>query len=65
MKLGRILIIHLVLEDVENRALHNLSFVPIIYKRYVDDIPFIVPLHKTDEFVNTSINLILKIKITI
>ena len=43
---------NLVLEDVEKRALSSLDFVPLIYKRYVDDILVIIPSDKILDLVN-------------
>ena len=40
------------MEDVEKRALLKLSFKPILYKRYVDDILTIVPKDKIAEFLD-------------
>ena len=44
------LVSNLVMEDVEKRSLLKLSFKPILYKRYVDDILRIVPTDKIAVF---------------
>lgn len=49
--------LNLVLEDIENRALNNLSFKPILYKRYVEDITAFVSSDQIDEFRNTFNNI--------
>ena len=43
---------NLVLEDVKKRALSSLDFVPLLYKRYVDDIFVIIPTGKILDLVN-------------
>lgn len=53
------------MEDFENTALNNLSFTPILYKRYVDDILDIVPFDKIDESLNTFHDINDSIKLTI
>ena len=43
---------NVVLEDVKKRALSALDFVPLFYKRYVDDIFFIIPTDGILDLVN-------------
>lgn len=43
---------NLVMEDVEKRALSKLSFKPILYKRYVDDILTVIPTNNITELFN-------------
>ena len=46
------LVLDLVMEDVEKRALSTSLFEPIFYKRYVDDIFTIFPTDKITELLN-------------
>ena len=46
------LVSDLIMEDVEKRTLSTLSFKPILYKRYVDDIFTIFPTDKITELLN-------------
>lgn len=43
---------NLVMEDLEKSALNSLQFLPIFYKRYVDDIITCIPHDKIDDILN-------------
>ena len=58
------LVSNLVMEDVEKRALLKLSFKPIRYKPYVDDILTIVPTDKIAEFLDVFKSIEQSIKFT-
>ena len=53
------------MEHVEKRALEELSFKPILYKRNVDDILTIVPTEKITEFFDVFNSIEQSIKFTL
>ena len=56
---------HIVMVDLEETCIENLSFRPAIYKRYVDDIIIALPSDRIDETLNTFNSYHQKLQFTI